>query len=322
MTAVYQQEPPFAIQIELTEGCNLWCDFCGLRGIRQGPNKNMRYLTVPRAQILASKIRDEGWTSRIEFAMHGEPTMNPMFQAILASFRVQLPKNSMMLTTNGGGLLGDTPEETVETVRRVLRIVNVVAIDDYQYTNIGRKLREHLAGRISWHEYPAFSDANPHRRRRPHQHDLVFVEDISQASRGTHSRLHNHAGAAAPLDYSKKDVRCEKPFRELSIRWDGNVAICCEDWRGTFKVGNAIEKPLGVLWNSPALNAARKKLYHKERDFGPCHGCDHVGHRLGLLPDKKGQVELEEPSYEDESLIENACEGDPYAPVVERPWEV
>ena len=28
------QEPPFCIQFELTEGCNLACSFCGIQGIR------------------------------------------------------------------------------------------------------------------------------------------------------------------------------------------------------------------------------------------------------------------------------------------------
>ena len=38
-----KQQPPFCIQIELTEGCNLACSFCGIAGIRDnkanGPDK-------------------------------------------------------------------------------------------------------------------------------------------------------------------------------------------------------------------------------------------------------------------------------------------
>ena len=31
----YRQEAPFTILIEPTEGCNLGCSFCGLRGMRE-----------------------------------------------------------------------------------------------------------------------------------------------------------------------------------------------------------------------------------------------------------------------------------------------
>jgi len=30
----YYQDPPNSIQIELTEGCNLACSFCGIQAIR------------------------------------------------------------------------------------------------------------------------------------------------------------------------------------------------------------------------------------------------------------------------------------------------
>ena len=35
-------DAPFCVQVELSEGCNLFCQFCGLRGIRQGPMKNVK----------------------------------------------------------------------------------------------------------------------------------------------------------------------------------------------------------------------------------------------------------------------------------------
>ena len=43
MTSNYYQDAPNAIQIELVEGCNLACSFCGIQSIRSngasGPEK-------------------------------------------------------------------------------------------------------------------------------------------------------------------------------------------------------------------------------------------------------------------------------------------
>ena len=40
---MHRQPPPYCIQIELTEGCNLACSFCGIAAIREngadGPNE-------------------------------------------------------------------------------------------------------------------------------------------------------------------------------------------------------------------------------------------------------------------------------------------
>ena len=78
----YHQDPPNSIQIELTEGCNLACSFCGIQSIREneadGPQNihgkasaPYRYLTIERARSICDRIKEAGWNPRLEFAMHG-----------------------------------------------------------------------------------------------------------------------------------------------------------------------------------------------------------------------------------------------------------
>lgn len=309
-------DPPNAVQIELTEGCNLYCSFCGLQGIRTKEDKCFKFLSIEMAEVIADRLVESGWNSRIEFAMHGEPTMNPEWKEILSLFRTELPDLPMMLTTNGGGfLIGDI----VTNLRTALSYMNVVAIDAYEYVNIATKLREAAKGRMIFWEYPEEPESNPHRRRDRYDHDLVFIKDISVATKGTHSSLTNHCGAAGPLVETAK--RCAKPFRELSIRWDGHIALCCNDWRGAYMVGSIAQSPLEAIWRAPAMLAARRKLYHKLRDFGPCKGCNATSYRVGLLPDKKGKLDLPLPDENDLRVIEEALEQGPYTVPVLRPWE-
>src|SRR5205814_2147465 len=103
---------------------------------------------------------------------------------------------------------------------------------------------------------------------------FVIIAPIDLSSHGTHSSLNNHCGAGGPLDESMKHARCAKPFREISVRWDGSVSICCNDWRGVYKIGNVFKTPIKDLWQSPRFNAARHKLLHYDRDFAPCLGCN------------------------------------------------
>ena len=72
-----KQTPPLSIQVELTEGCNLGCSFCGLRGMRKNGTKPWKVMDRNTATLIATGIANEGWNSRIIFSMHGEPTLNP-----------------------------------------------------------------------------------------------------------------------------------------------------------------------------------------------------------------------------------------------------
>lgn len=301
------QEAPFAIQVETTLGCNLACSFCGIHGIGyQAGNSGFHHMTVENAEIIAKRIADAGWNSRIEFARRGEPTLNPNLTEIIAAFRRHLPRASMMITTNGAGLL-QKPGVTENLANLFSAGLNTLAIDDYDQFKLVPRIRkamkkggdyssdgEHTfwsapnsTGLVTVYEYPAQSEGNPHKRRKPSDRHVVFIRDIVEATKGTHSQINNHGGYAGPAkEYNKP---CAKPFRELSVNYDGTINHCCIAWAGEFVCGNILEQPISEIWNNERFFAVRQKLLRGQRDFGTCAGCDHPSTRVGLLPDKYGQ---------------------------------
>jgi MoaA/NifB/PqqE/SkfB family radical SAM enzyme len=320
MSSAYQQEPPFCIQVEFTEGCNLACTFCGINGIREKGGGPYHFMTQEIARAVARSIATAGWSARIEFAMHGEPTMNPQFNELVQIFRQALPHNQLMMTSNGAGFLKDTHERIQALFQAGL---NVLALDDYQTVNIVPRVRERCQGLIPIHDYPKDGlQFSPHKRWAKDARAIVIIEDIEQASSGNHATLTNHCGCGAPPNTTKEGQRCAKPFREIGIRWDGHMAGCCNDWRGVFKVGSVANTSIADLWQSPTMHAMRKKLYVGQRDFGACAGCDFVSYRNGLLPDKFGKRQMDSPDVEDAVLIREATGGASYAATVKRPWEL
>lgn len=319
MAKPYVQEPPFAVQIELVEGCNLRCPFCGLNGIR-GKDNDYKMMKADALSGLIDEMVKLDWNPRIEFAMHGEPTMHESFVGMVAAVRAAAPKYQIMMTSNGGGLLRK-PGPRKNIIALFEAGLNVLALDDYQHANIVPKIRKDLLATETWktYEYPQDSAGNPHARG--HKQSLVFIQAIDLATEGTHSHLNNHAGAGAPPNDSAQGKRCAKPFRELSVRWDGSVAVCCNDWRGLYKCGNVFDDGLEAVWNGAAMDAARRKLYHGQRDFGPCLGCDARSDRVGLLPDKFGKEDLPHPTAATNKTIAGALRGASYTKAVLRPWE-
>jgi hypothetical protein len=321
--AEWHQPAPYAVQLEPVEGCNLRCGFCGIRGIREkglagdlsGPYRFMTKDTVAR---IASGMADAGWSPRIELAMHGEPTMHPDLPGLVELIRHHLFKSQIMVTTNGIPLLdGRGLHYNLDALFHAG--VNVVALDDYRPHLVAPEARGYTGATVC--EYPADPDGNPHTRRPLTTRLLSIVADISQADTGTHSSLGNHAGAAAPPTTAGHGKRCAKPFRELSFRWDGTAAICCNDWRGQFQIGS-ITDGLEQVWQHPAMHAARRFLIRGDRhELEPCNGCDHLSYRVGLLPDKHGKITLPAPTDHDRDLVGQATEQGTLTPVVLRRWE-
>lgn len=314
------QTPPFAVQIELVEGCTLDCSFCGIHGIRANKGQ-FKFMSSNTARRIASAIADAGWNPRIEFAMHGEPSVHPEAPSIVGIFRTLLPNASIMMTSNGSGFLGSR----FERINHMFQLgLNVLALDWYDHASFVPDLRKILDEKaLLYSLYPDDPDANPHKRRNPKiDKDIVIIRDISSAETGTHSVLNNHCGTAFPVNDKQRGKRCAKPFRELSFRWDGNVALCCNDWRGVYKIGNLKHfATIEDLWNSDAFASARKFLYHGMRTFAPCEGCDAVSYRVGLLPDKKGKESLPVPEGDDWKVVLDAAKDDPYTIPVLREWE-
>lgn len=330
------QEAPFAVQVEASQGCNLGCEFCGIHAI--GYQKKARgtdFMSIETAQSLATQIKELGWNPRIEFAMHGEPTLHPAISTLVEVFRSTLGKGAyLMITSNGGGLLGRDVPGAVESLFDAG--LNTLALDNYQSVNIVPKIVDKLLG-ISHDEafpdyhiytprgggrpidirfYPQDKTLSPHTRHRGRA--ILITQDISVALDGNHSMLNNHAGSAMPLNDRMKGKPCAKPFRELSVRWDGNVALCCNDWPGLYRTGNIVTDGLENVWNSDAMFAARQMLLRGRREMSPCDGCDAASYRVGLLPDKLGRKKHEypEPDKETAKTIKLALKDGPYTSIV------
>lgn len=309
------QDAPFALQMEPVEGCNLQCSFCAIASIGMGKVKRgtEKIMTEEIAKSVAFQVKAAGWNPRVEFAMHGEPTLHPYLPALIAPF----VSYYTLVTSNGGGLLIDTVMEVKALFAAGL---NTLALDDYE-TN--RMIERFLANighdyGISPFEvffYPEDKKASPHTRYSGQR--IIILKDLTEATAGTHSDVHNSAGDAGPLDRSMNGARCAKPFREIAVRWNGDVAICCNDWPGTYKIGNVMEEGLEAIWQHERMQAARKALYNGRRDMIPvCDGCTAKSYRVGLLPDKKGKVDLPMPTFDDLQIIEEAVSGEPFTPRV------
>jgi radical SAM protein with 4Fe4S-binding SPASM domain len=154
---------------------------------------------------------------------------------------------------------------------------------------------------------------------------LVRIRDIAEQAAdkkiGNHGKLFNYAGLGFAPNDSMAGKRCHQPFRQLAIRQDGSVAICCNDWRGEYKCGNILDEGVEGIWQGNAMGAAREMLIRGKREMAPCKGCDHRSYRVGLLPDLMGRGKLHRPDEQTARDIRAALKDGPLTAPVLRPWE-
>lgn len=321
------QEQPFCIQIELTEGCNLRCAFCGLQGIRAEGEKNFKFMEPETLRRLLRGVADAGWTPRLEFAMHGEPTMHPDYVGMIAQTRALAPRLQIMMTSNGGGIL--RKPGPVANIRALFDAgLNILALDNYKGVGIVPKIADAWLHPdvdhedIEFYQYPAEPEGNPHQRHSRKTKFISVVADIEEARKGTHATLTNHAGCGLPPLEEPLMKQCAKPFREIGIRWDGSMAGCCNMWRGEYKVGNVNDTPIEELWQGNSMGALREMMFAGRRDLvKPCDVCDYTTYRNGLLPDNSGKAKMHKPDEQTAADVKAALRGRPLTEPRLREWE-
>jgi len=309
------QQSPFTVLIEPTEGCNLGCSFCGLRGMREKGTKPWNHMNLKIAERIASEISKAGWNSKIVFAQHGEPTLNPKIFEIIKIFRKNLPDAVFHMYTNGYGI--NNSENKEKYLKNLFDSgINNLIVDCYSDEGDWNFINE-IKGdwNIVFHNkgIPLYTNNKKER--------ILLLPPIKDDHKITR-KLANHCGAAAPLNLSYNKKRCTMPFRELAFRYDGNVSLCCDDFRGEYPIANINDMGIVELWNHERFQAARIMLYNYSRDFKPCSGCTNMSMRVGFLPDSSGQKDLPEISSEAKNMAKEVSKFGPLSSIIiKRKWE-
>lgn len=282
---------PWSVQIELVEGCNRLCSFCGIHAIRKRPNEDIRLMSLPTALLVAVGIRKLCSTARIELAMHGEPLLHPQARDLVGLFRHALPAAQLQLTTNGKVLLGDMQSKLDKLFAAGL---DILVLDTYRPERDALRAEAARLGRVQLIDfYDTRSGLVPfspwHNYRRKYRRVVVLMDDLGDRDGEVASRvIMNHAGGAPlkPIPPEPLKRTCTIPFRELSVCWNGDVCVCCMDWRHEYVCGNLTRQEAQDVWWGAEFEAARAFLGQKDRSFcGPCSRCDAPsGTRCGLLP--------------------------------------
>lgn len=299
---------PNSVQIELVHGCDRRCDFCGTMGFK----REFIFIEEKTLKKICSLIKNSEYNPRIILGGAGEPTLHPELLKMLTIIRGELSNLHIQMITNGYWI----KKYGYEFVKELLKYVNDVAIDDYDSDIDENSLLVNIAGAAELRKLAPgvsfYAEKNVRKKR------VLIIPAISKMQGLLSRKFTNHCGAGMPQTEKYNDRICTTIFRDMIIRCDGNVPICCDDFRCEYLVCNILNgnfQKLEEVWNHPRLDSARRVLYYKHRKYVyPCCVCATSNIREGFLPD------ILPPSEKEFSIINQKTQP-PYE-IVKRDWEL
>lgn len=304
-----KQTQPNRIEISLVEGCFMECEFCALQGLPEGFHK-YKYMNKSTLEEICKKIVKAGWNSKISIAGHGEPMKHPHIFACIKLMRKFLKHNTIILTTNGYNINNETVHKLFESG------ISNINISEYIKFPAIKKIKTELKKEFSvadWEE----KTTNP----RDLSSKICILAPFEYESKNSTHKIINRCGVSELPTKSKQTKRCAKPFRDMFISWDGNISICCNDFRKSLNLPNIRDDSIDNIWNCEYLQSLRKILFWDGRNVYPCCVCDHPAYRVGLLPDKMGKKTLNKPTKHDYEICNDAILDYPNSGYKNRPWE-
>jgi len=295
---------PWSVHIELTEGCNRRCKFCGIHSLyREKEDMIYKYMTVDTAKNMAIDLNQWLGKVRIEFAMQGEPLLNPNAFKIFNLFRTFFPKAQLMVTSNMDPVRHGKKFNHDLIKKLFVSGINLVLADYYlpnsiSYDEFYVGLKNNSLG-VEVSDY--FKDKpQVWMYQSPTMQKIVVMDNTE--NRDWKRSMNNQAGNLDPKFVESEgfkigklphNKRCHHPFREMAIKYDGSVAICCMDWQREGLIGQFPEQHYKQIWESQQMNWVRKMLIEGRRDLlSPCDRCNYHANKVGLCKDPYGDQKV------------------------------
>jgi hypothetical protein len=269
--ALYRQRRlpfPASIELETLNRCNGRCAFCPVHaGADPRPRAEMSWALMER---IAGEIEARSWGGMLCLYSNNEPLLDPRLPDIVRLFAGQVPRATLLVTTNGSLLSFERWLALMEAgLSRLL--INSYS-DVLELTPSIAALRREIEGA----DHPRLASFTArtaiHLRR---ETELLSSRGGTAPNkppdRYEHHRLFAHLG-------------CHLPHLQLVVRPTGGVSQCCADALGQRSLGDASAQSLQEIWRGPAYRELRNTLAIEGRSAVPlCRDCDVSSVQLSLL---------------------------------------
>lgn len=281
-------EEVHSIKFEPHYGCNRNCTYCGMSRVSKGKMTKETFINTLKG--VTSKVK------KMSFSLHGEPTLNENLWEFCSIIREKYPKVQTSIISNtdifrkiGFKELINLYESGVTQIHADLYSKNH---GEWFFQELIKNKNYFIDNNIPVYDY--YKDRiNTFSYKGPNKRFLVITkdyEDLNQENICTRD-MHTWGGN---LDLKKWPINminfpmkrtCTEPLKYATVRWNGDVTLCCRDGGRSLNLGNVNEKSLTDIWQGDNFQVVRFLCKIPNRKYVlPCILCNYRSFRDGLYP--------------------------------------
>ncbi len=236
-----------AVEIETYNRCNGGCEFCPVNKLND--SRPERKMGIELFQKIIQDLQEIDYGGKLSLFSNNEPFLDERIIDMHKYARERLPKARIHLFTNGTLL-------TVEKVEKLLPYLDELIIDNY---NVEKRL------------IPSVQNIKDYFEK-----DENVIRKMTIVYRNPKEVLTSRGGDApnrSITDYASEDS-CLLPFRQLIIRPDGKVSLCCNDPLGKVTMGDCNKNTLEEIWYGKTYKHYRERIKQGRCNLELCRNCD------------------------------------------------
>jgi MoaA/NifB/PqqE/SkfB family radical SAM enzyme len=264
------------VQVQTISWCNRSCSFCP----SQKFSRKLEFMSLETYQRVLDELASLNFSGRFSPYLQGEPLLDNRLPDLVAMARHTLPQAKILIQSNGDAL---TVEKGLALFEAGLHKMIINCYDDNrdQVLRIQNLIREIVQKQPNIRYIKSGIMQNFNRMIGSERYGQIKREiAIEDKTWWKEDTAENWAGNIPNSLQEPLRKSCRRPFNQLYVHYNGNVVLCCCDWKGEVIFGNLMSDSLVEVYSGPVATKYRKNLARKNRKMKLCEVCNYRGNYL------------------------------------------
>lgn len=287
---------PYSIVIDPSNLCNFKCDFCAIQTSKDIVSYKKHAMPFDLFTKIINDIdKFEEKIKVLRINGQGEPLLNKNFCKMVKYAKEADVAKWIETITNGSMLNPKLNQELVDSGIDRIRI-SIEAIDDEGYKNIAnvnmdiKVLVDNIAdlykrSRGKTEIYIKTVDASVDTESKKELFytmfgdicDKIFIDNVIPMW-SDFEKINEAYNFEKKLGVHGQEIRnveiCPYPFYSFIINSDGEITVCCADWKRKIVIGDAKKESVVDIWKGKTYQSFLKDMLVKKRNnFEMCRKC-------------------------------------------------